>query len=380
MKFQEDAINKINLALSKKGDKSLASGFKRAVRTGDNTFSIYFTDDSKVDLTIPLPANGKDGKDGKDGVDGINGRDGLNGANGKDGVNGKDGKDGSDGRGISSITSNANGLTITYDDDTIQEVALDLQSGDIKFTGTAGQAVGGIKVNETFTNVSLVDMWKKLLAPPYTKPSLTLNYQPQKNLYDAVTESLNSITIGTNVTKNTNEIASIKFYIDNTIVHELTGTSIKDGGQFSYTYNFSSPKKTTFSVKTSVTDKLVDGNGNQTSTTSASQIVFIGKSYYGVIEDDGTSFSVTESLVKGANSTLKNTKGYTYNDINATYGRIIYAYPKSLGALSKITDVKTGWDVTTSYTSTEAKVDNIDYYVWYLTEPAGYEDVQMKFS
>ena len=113
MKFQEDAINKINLALSKKGDKSLASGFKRAVRTGDNTFSIYFTDDSKVDLTIPLPANGKDGKDGKDGVDGINGRDGLNGANGKDGVNGKDGKDGSDGRGISSITSNANGLTIT---------------------------------------------------------------------------------------------------------------------------------------------------------------------------------------------------------------------------------------------------------------------------
>ncbi|MCR4803682.1 MAG: hypothetical protein K5895_11900 [Lachnospiraceae bacterium] len=371
MKFQEDAINKINLALSKKSDKSLASGFKRAVRTGDNTFSIYFMDDSKIDLTIPLPANGKDGKDG---VDGINGRDGLN------GTNGKDGKDGIDGRGIASITSNANGLTITYDDDTIQEVTLDLQSGDIKFTGTAGQAVGGIKANETFTNVSLVDMWKKLLAPPYTKPSLTLNYQPQKNLYDAVTESLNSITIGTNVTKNTNEIASVKFYVDNTVVHELTGASIKDGGQFSYTHNFSSPKKTTFSVKTSVTDKLVDGNGNQTSTTSASQIVFIGKSYYGVVEDDGTAFSVTESLVKELDNILKNVKGYTYNDINATYGRIIYAYPKSLGALSKITDVKTGWDVTASYTSTEVNVDGIDYYVWYLTEPAGYDNVQMKFS
>ena len=128
MKFQEDAINKINLALSKKSDKSLASGFKRAVRTGDNTFSIYFMDDSKIDLTIPLPANGKDGKDG---IDGINGRDGLNGTNGKDGK---------DGAGISNITASQSGenvtLTISLTDGTNKQV-----------TFTAPHASGGSSEN-----------------------------------------------------------------------------------------------------------------------------------------------------------------------------------------------------------------------------------------
>ena len=54
-------MDKKVLGISKHDDKSIASGFDHATRTGDNTFSIFFTDGSKVDLTIPLPANGKDG-------------------------------------------------------------------------------------------------------------------------------------------------------------------------------------------------------------------------------------------------------------------------------------------------------------------------------
>ena len=54
-------LNALNYALQVKGDKSIASGFDHATRTGDNTFSIYFIDGSKVDLTIPLPSDGQDG-------------------------------------------------------------------------------------------------------------------------------------------------------------------------------------------------------------------------------------------------------------------------------------------------------------------------------
>ena len=61
-------MDKKLLGISKSDDKSIASGFDHAVRTGDNTFSIYFIDGSHVDLTIPLPDNGKDGEDGKDGI------------------------------------------------------------------------------------------------------------------------------------------------------------------------------------------------------------------------------------------------------------------------------------------------------------------------
>ena len=54
-------LNVTNYVLQMKGDKSIASGFDHATRTGDNTFSIYFVDGSKVDLTIPLPSDGQDG-------------------------------------------------------------------------------------------------------------------------------------------------------------------------------------------------------------------------------------------------------------------------------------------------------------------------------
>ena len=56
-------LNVTNYVLQVKGDKSIASGFDHATRTGDNTFSIYFIDGSKVDLTIPLPKDGKDAVD-----------------------------------------------------------------------------------------------------------------------------------------------------------------------------------------------------------------------------------------------------------------------------------------------------------------------------
>ena len=35
-------LNVTNYVLQMKGDKSIASGFDHATRTGDNTFSIYF--------------------------------------------------------------------------------------------------------------------------------------------------------------------------------------------------------------------------------------------------------------------------------------------------------------------------------------------------
>ena len=54
--------------LSQSEIKKVASGFDHAERTGDNTFSIFFIDGSQVDLTIPLPSDGKDGENGKDGI------------------------------------------------------------------------------------------------------------------------------------------------------------------------------------------------------------------------------------------------------------------------------------------------------------------------
>lgn len=49
-------MDKIVYAALNKQLKSVASGFDHATKTGDNTFSVYFTDGSHVDLTIPIPS------------------------------------------------------------------------------------------------------------------------------------------------------------------------------------------------------------------------------------------------------------------------------------------------------------------------------------
>lgn len=54
-------------ALCKKIE-TVASGYDHAAVTGDNTFSVFFTDGSKIDLTIPVPADGEKGDKGDSGM------------------------------------------------------------------------------------------------------------------------------------------------------------------------------------------------------------------------------------------------------------------------------------------------------------------------
>ena len=116
-------FNGATYGASKKLVASVVSGFNRATRTGNNTFTIFFNDGSQVDLTIPTP---------RDGVDGQNGRDGVDGQNGTNGV------DGSDGVGISNITASQSGenvtLTISLTDGTSKQVT---------FTAPQGSGSGG---------------------------------------------------------------------------------------------------------------------------------------------------------------------------------------------------------------------------------------------
>lgn len=290
----------------------------------------------------------------------------------------KDGTNGEDGVGIANVEAVANGLKFTYTDGTSKTVAIEL--GETKFTGKAGQAIGGIKLNETFTDVPLTEMWKKLLQAPYTKPSLTIGFSPTKTLYDKVEETVSEITISTNVTKNTNEIANVKFYVNDVVVHTISDDSVKNGGVFTYKHTFTTPTNSNFTVKASVTDKLVDGNGNQTITSGLGKINFVAGSYFGIVPDeDGTGYTPTEASIKALTKTVKSAK--TYNDtISGTKARFVYAYPKELGTLTSILDTVNNFQYFTSTTQEEITVDGIAYYVYYLTNRVTFTDVTLKFS
>ena len=245
------------------------------------------------------------------------------------------------------------------------------------YSGTSGIEIGGIKKNQTFNNATLQEMFDMLLHP-YEKPTMTLGINPAKTIYDKVAETLASITINANVTKKTENIKEIRFYVDNVLVN--TDTAHPNGGLVSYTHTFASPTNTTFNVKI----ECEDIKGATSKISANTNVYFVGKSYYGVVEDDGTAFAITESLIKGLSKTeVKIKKALTYKNINATFGRIVYAYPKNLpsgGALTSIKDQGTGWSVFDSYTSQEITIDGITYLCYYMIDAGGFDGVTMVFA
>lgn len=245
------------------------------------------------------------------------------------------------------------------------------------YSGTSGIDIGGIKKNQTFNNATLQEMFDALLHP-YEKPTMTLGINPAKTIYDKVTETLASITINANVTKKTENIKEIRFYVDNVLVN--TDTAHPNGGLVSYTHTFASPTNTTFNVKI----ECEDIKGATSRVSANTNVYFVGKSYYGVVEDDGNPFAITESLIKGLSKTeVKIKKALTYKNINATFGRIVYAYPKDLpsgGALTSIKDQGTGWSVFDSYTSQEITIDGITYLCYYMIDAGGFDGVTMIFA
>lgn len=402
-------LNATNYVLQIRGDKSIASGFDHAVRTGDNTFSIFFIDGSKVDLTIPLPKDGQNGisitgvndlgngkftllfSDGSesDPIQTTKGDKGLKGDKGDPftyddfteeqlealKVKGDDGF--SPTAKVEKVGSTTT-ITITDKSGTTTATVKDGEggSGGDTYTGTSAVDLGGIKNNQVFNKTPLADVIDMLLHP-YEKPTMTLGINPVKTIYDTVNETLASITINANVTKKSENIKEVRFYIDNVLVH--TDTTHPTGGLVSYTHTFSPATNKTFNVKI----ECEDIKGTSSKVSANTNVYFVGKSYYGVVENSGT-FEITESLVKGLSETsLKTKKALTYENINATFGRIVYAYPKNLptgGELTSIKDKGTGWSVFDSYASKEVTVDGIVYLCYYLIDPAGFDGVTMIFA
>ena len=250
-------------------------------------------------------------------------------------------------------------------------------SGGDTYTGTSAVDLGGIKNNQVFDKTPLPEVIDMLLHP-YEKPTMTLGINPAKTIYDTVSETLSSITINANVTKKSENIKEVRFYVDNVLVK--TDTTHPTGGLVSYTHTFSPATNKTFNVKI----ECEDIKGTSSKISANTNVYFVGKSYYGVIEDDGSDFTITETLIKGLSETsLKIKKALTYKNINATFGRIVYAYPKNLptgGELTSIKDQGTGWSVFDSYAKQEVTVDGIVYICYYLIDPSGFDGVTMIFA
>ena len=417
-------LNVTNYVLQMKGDKSIASGFDHATRTGDNTFSIYFIDGSKVDLTIPLPKDGQNGisitgvndlgngkftllfSDGSesDPIQTVKGQKGdkgdkltfndltdeekasLKGADGYTPVKGTDYFDGQDGF-SPIIEENENNTDKIY--------KLDITTADSTFTtpnlkGADGQGgsggsstlstditsnveVGGVLSGTSFVEgTNLEDIIKKILVK-YLPPTATFTITPS-NTQKLIGDIITSETMKVVVTKKSNDITEIAFKADSTVLNTIT-SGVNNGGTFSYTYTPSTPISNAVTLSVDVKD------GEQTVTKSI-KITFCYPTYYGTVADSVASMSASD--IQGLEKRVAvNNKTMTWNGISMDYGKLCYAYPKSFGVLTSIKDAN-NVDYINSYTRTEVTLtengNSVVYYCYLLTDAAGVSNFKQIYA
>lgn len=234
----------------------------------------------------------------------------------------------------------------------------------------ASETIGIITPGKTYEPGTELEKILRDILTKYTKPTISLVIDPSATLYDAVTGSISKMKMTTVVRKNTKNIVNVKFFVGTAEVHGIT-SGVANGGTFTFTYTPSTPIKqnTTFKVSTSDGESVVSA-----STT----VVFIGKTYYGTM--DSNVSQPTAAQIKALNTTLKNSRNYNYQHINMEYGKVVYAYPKSLGALTSIKDPVNNINYTDTFARTEVTIDDIAYYCYTQIDPSAAADVQINFA
>jgi hypothetical protein len=157
------------------------------------------------------------------------------------------------------------------------------------------------------------------------------------------------------------------------VIARQNDEAINNGGTFNYNVNVNVP-----STNKQLTVKVTDNSGNAITKTT-NTFTFVYPYYYGVC-DEGTTINgdLIKSLTKSVE--IKGTKAITYTTNNQ---RMIFAYPKSYGVITKILDPNS-FDVTSTFTMSQITIIGLDgtgqsYYV-YVNNPSTVSNFNMKFS
>ncbi|MDO4313789.1 MAG: hypothetical protein Q4C52_11970 [Eubacteriales bacterium] len=213
-------------------------------------------------------------------------------------------------------------------------------------------AVGGVPKGYVppESGVEVVEMIDKLLHP-YVAPIVTAAMSPTNGgtVETGTTQTVNAVTV--NITPGSSAVTKIEVFDGSTSLGSLSS-----GVSGTNTVPLTTPLAVTANKQLSVT--VTDATGG-TVTAKTGTYTFVSPYYYGVIAADAAP---TEALIKAATKSVqaKGNKSFNFTTANQ---KMLYAYPKSYGALAKILDAN-NFDVTSTFTQTEVTVDGIAYYAY----------------
>ena len=212
-------------------------------------------------------------------------------------------------------------------------------------------ALGGIAAGTTFSDMPITELLTKLLYP-YIKPTISAKANPTNGgTFERGTDVAVTNIIAT-VTKKSENITRVEIFNGSTSLGVST-----DGSTGALTFSVELTVNTT---GTKFTAKATDAAGTVVSANTGT-FTFVDPYYYGVI-DDGAEFD------KSNMAKLIQSKGNKSLDFTANNQKMVLAYPKSYGILSKIIDPNS-FDVTSTWTYEEINVTAVDgtsvaYYLY----------------
>ena len=220
--------------------------------------------------------------------------------------------------------------------------------------------LGGIKAGDNLNGLTLKDVVNKLLFP-YVAPnvSASLTYAPSGSIFE-YGKSVSIQNIIGNVVKKSENIINIKFLDGNKVLQEITvGLDAS-----SYKFIFQTPVVINSNMPNNRFRFSVTDASNKTYYANTSSITFYYPYYMGVI---GENDVLTNELITSLNKKVEG-KGTKSNNYTTNNQRMVFAYPKSYGGLSKILDANS-FDVTGTFIKNELVITGLDgteqdYYVY----------------
>lgn len=212
-------------------------------------------------------------------------------------------------------------------------------------------AFGGIPAGTTFNEMPLSQLITKLLYP-YIAPTVSVSSAPNNGGTFERGTTLNVTSITAKVTKKSESITRVEIFDGSTSLGYKTDGAT---GDIAFGVNV-----TVATTGKKFTAKVTDASGNTVSANSGT-FTFVDPYYRGVLNDGDTFDSA--NMTKLIQS--KGNKSVNYTAVNQ---KMVFAYPKSYGKLSKIIDPNQ-FDVTATWTCEEVEVTAVDgqtiaYYVY----------------
>ena len=237
---------------------------------------------------------------------------------------------------------------------------------------TANTAAGAIEVGTTLPQGMTFTEFAKALLIAEVDPTINFSIS-QSGTVPSGSSYTETLTCAITNLGSAQKIKTISWYEGETLKRS---DNVNTTFPATYTYTMSTATTDTTTFKAVVV--YTNSKGIDVSVERSETITFGSYKYYGAVDE----LDPTEATVKALTQVAATSRGGAYA-FTTVDNRACYAYPKSFGALTAITDPN-GFNLFYSFTRTEQTYtidgQSVDYYRYVLTDEVSVENFTVTFT